>query len=114
MACTLRLTRDLALKATKNRPGESLPEGTLVVLKDNSTITLPDERVVRINARTLYQWAEVLHAGEAYPIDAAPSDEALEEYVFDSVCPSITGDTVEPDGHGPDGAPSWLLLLGFV
>ena len=44
--------------------------------------------------------------GDRYPI---PSDAELESWVFDSVCETPDGETVEPD-H-PD---SWLRLLGFI
>jgi hypothetical protein len=43
-----------------------------------------------------------------------PPYEQVEEWVSDSVCESLTGDMVEPDGHGPDGAPSWLIALGLI
>lgn len=43
-----------------------------------------------------------------------PSMKTLEKWTFDSVCKSITGKTVEPDGHGPDGFPSWFLALGMM
>lgn len=38
----------------------------------------------------------------------------LEAWAGDSVCETVTGDTVEPDGTGADGAPSWLLALGMI
>jgi hypothetical protein len=38
-----------------------------------------------------------------------PTNEEIEEWVFDSLCPTPDDDTVEPD-H-PD---SWLSLLGLV
>ena len=43
-----------------------------------------------------------------------PDMEELEEWMFDSVCETPTGNDVEPDGYGPDGVPSWLLLLGLI
>jgi hypothetical protein len=45
---------------------------------------------------------------------APPSLAELEDWNNDGICESITGDTVEPDGHGPDGAPSWLLAMGMI
>lgn len=38
----------------------------------------------------------------------------LEHWAYDSVCESVTGDDVEPDGEGPDGAPSWLRALCLI
>ena len=46
--------------------------------------------------------------------DAAPDLSALEEEVMDSVCTSPTGHSVEPDGFGPDGVPSWLMIFGLI
>lgn len=43
-----------------------------------------------------------------------PTMEELQEWVYDSVCNSVTGDTVEPDGHDEHGFPSWLLALGMI
>jgi len=37
-----------------------------------------------------------------------PSIAEIEDAVCDSVCPSIGGETVEPDGWDSFGAPSWL------
>ena len=43
-----------------------------------------------------------------------PSEEQIEEWVFDSVCEATDGCTVEPDGICPHGHPSWLLALGLI
>ncbi len=43
-----------------------------------------------------------------------PSMEELEEAANDGVCPSILGETVEPDGRDEHNAPSWLLALGMI
>jgi|SRR6185503_10347892 len=45
---------------------------------------------------------------------ARPSDRTLEKWMFDDVCKTPTGHKVEPDGHGPDGSPSWLRVLGLI
>lgn len=58
------------------------------------------------HAATLPTWAREM--------EALPSMSELEEWTCDSVCETPSGDQVEPDGHGPDGAPSWLLLLGLI
>lgn len=44
----------------------------------------------------------------------APSMTTLEKWNWDGVCKTPTGKRVEPDGHGPDGSPSWLLALGLI
>lgn len=44
----------------------------------------------------------------------APSMSLLERWSYESVVRTPTGKRVEPDGHGPDGSPSWLLVMGFI
>ena len=43
-----------------------------------------------------------------------PSDRSLEKWTIDSVCKSVFGNNVEPDGYGPEGEPSWLLAVGLI
>jgi hypothetical protein len=50
----------------------------------------------------------------ARDVQKLPSLHELEDWQFDGGCESVTGDWVEPDGHGPDGAPSWLVALGMI
>lgn len=43
-----------------------------------------------------------------------PSMKTLMKQSFDCIAKSVTGKKVEPDGFGPDGSPSWILVLGLV
>ncbi|PHN95888.1 hypothetical protein CSC81_18040 [Tenacibaculum discolor] len=43
-----------------------------------------------------------------------PTQAALEAWIFDGLCETPSGAGVEPDGVGPDGAPSWLRCLGLI
>jgi hypothetical protein len=43
-----------------------------------------------------------------------PDEEQLEEWVVDSVCESVLGYTVEPDGIDEEGSPSWLMAMGMI
>ena len=43
-----------------------------------------------------------------------PSFKSLEKWSKDSVCKSVFGNKVEPDGFGPEGEPSWLLAVGLI
>ena len=43
-----------------------------------------------------------------------PTMKTLEKYSLDGVAKSVTGKRCEPDGYGPDGSPSWLLVLGMI
>ncbi len=43
-----------------------------------------------------------------------PSVRTLQKQSNDAVVTTPTGHRVEPDGCGPDGIPSWLLVLGVI
>ena len=43
-----------------------------------------------------------------------PGTRALQHMVYDGIASTVTGQKVEPDGHGTDGSPSWLLVLGMI
>ena len=43
-----------------------------------------------------------------------PSQRQLEVWSYDSICESIDGCTVEPDGECEHGFPSWLIALGLI
>lgn len=49
-----------------------------------------------------------------FDVRELPSMEELEEWGSDSHCDTPTGYSVEPDGVGPDGVPSWLRCLGLI
>lgn len=61
----------------------------------------------------------VMHAGRERPVRVTsafktPSMEELEDWNGDGVCETPTGFRTEPDGHGEDGSPSWLMVMGLV
>ena len=43
-----------------------------------------------------------------------PSMGRVEKMIDSGVATTPTGKRVEPDGFGPDGSPSWLLVLGIL
>lgn len=43
-----------------------------------------------------------------------PTREDIEEWFMDGVCEAVDGCRVEPDGHCPHGAPSWMVILGLI
>jgi len=43
-----------------------------------------------------------------------PSSATLQKWEMDGICKTPTGHTVEPDGTGPDGVPSWLRVLRLI
>lgn len=81
--------------------------GWKVLARKKAEIPLDEWRTRKLEAiAALPTWARECRA--------LPSWHTLESAVTDGVCESVTGDNVEPDGHGPDGAPSWLLALGMI
>jgi hypothetical protein len=54
--------------------------------------------------------------GEAWRLDVKriPSQRILERWNEDGGCFTVTGEWVEPDGIGTDGAPSWLRALAMI
>ena len=47
-------------------------------------------------------------------ITKQPSMNALTKMDSEGIVKSVTGHKVEPDGYGPDGSPSWMLVLGMI
>lgn len=43
-----------------------------------------------------------------------PSINTLAKWNMDGVAKAVDGSRVEPDGFSPKGAPSWLLVMGFI
>lgn len=43
-----------------------------------------------------------------------PTLKSLEKWSEDSLCKSVFGAQVEPDGYGPHGEPSWLLAMVLI
>lgn len=50
----------------------------------------------------------------ALKVKSMPSIRTLEEWVSDCGCETVTGEWVEPDGIGRDGAPAWLRTLRMI
>ena len=47
-------------------------------------------------------------------VQELPSMQELMAWNDDGICETPTGHRVEPDGTGPDGAPSWLRALRLI
>lgn len=43
-----------------------------------------------------------------------PAFSTLQRWSNDGIAKTVTGHKTELDGHGPDGSPSWFLLLGMI
>ncbi len=90
-------------KVIKLKAGGELPKGLPVTFEPgkDSTCLVHGDRVEPYRVRITSAFR-------------APSMESLEEWCCDSICESVGGDRVEPDGHGEHGDPSWLLALGMI
>jgi hypothetical protein len=64
------------------------------------------EKRIKIDLFNAHKWLK----GFTKP----PSHARIEEWLNDGISQTITGKRVEPDGIGPDGSPSWLMVLGMI
>ena len=72
---------------------------------DDTTITTGP----RASASPFPLWVE--WQGERF---YTPQFQEIEAWVYDSVCETLDGQTIEPDGIACNGCPSWLLALGIM
>jgi hypothetical protein len=89
-------------KSIKLKDGSTLPKGLHVTFQpDCPSICLVHgtARDYRVRVTSAFR---------------TPSMRRLEEWVCDSICESVAGDNVEPDGWDSNGSPSWLLALGMI
>lgn len=107
-ASVARLSRDVALK-----DGTFVPRGSAVAVE------FPDDRpslcLLGVEGRDAPVKVSTVHlhaylAGYQMP----PSRAKLAEWLAHGTSETVTGKVVEVDGWGPDGSPSWLLVLGMV
>lgn len=97
---------DLKLKS-----GLTIPKGTKVWCSfppnSNSIFLINLENG---DARISYKKASNYFTGFSAP----PSINKLEKMVDSGIATTPLGNRTEPDGHGPNGEPSWLLVLGLI
>ena len=90
-------------KQIRLKSGVILPAGLPVrFYKDRPnacTVANPDGKAYLVRVKNAFE---------------VPSINELEDFASDSVCPSIFGHTVEPNGWDHKGSPSWLLALGLI
>lgn len=67
---------------------------------------LNTEAEKRVRSIRLYRW----FANDFISID----EHDIEECIMDDVCPTLTGDMVEPDGWDSNGFPSLLLAMSLI
>lgn len=90
-----------------------------VNLKDGTTISKGEEFTLRgILSDTKGSWQRdsdgrvmILRFST---LIKAPGLKTLERWSDDGIAKSVLGAQVEPDGHGPDGEPSWMRALRMI
>ena len=96
---TIKTLKDLSLKS-----GIKIPKGstlTFVRPSESDSVGIFEHNGVEIRMR----YRSVLKT---------PSMAKLEQWCNDSICKSVFGAQVEPDGYGTHGEPSWLLAMGMI
>lgn len=97
---TIKTIKDLKLK-----DGTMIPKGSTLEFVRTSE-TSPD--------RGFFMHNGVQRCLRFRAVVKNPSMRSLEKWANDSVCKSVFGAQVEPDGFGSDGEPSWLLAMGLI
>jgi hypothetical protein len=99
-----------------SKSGITIPTGTTINIFFSEKNTRQAKFV--FNGATLGLRIDNLHktvkGTKGVKFRPAPSLKTLEKQNFDGVCTTVTGHRVEPDGFGPDGTPSWNLVLGII
>lgn len=102
------LTRDIS----SAKKGISMAKGTSVTLSW-PTSTPWVTKITDGSGNTLSVRTANLHKFVS-GISKPPSPGTLEKWERDGYAKTVTGERVEPDGTGSDGAPSWLLAGGMI
>lgn len=85
--------------------GTKLLSGTVVkveAIKGSDTkckITTPDGKSYAANYTSVFR---------------APSIKTMEKWDYDGIGKTPSGATTEPDGHDPEGFPSWIRIIGLI
>lgn len=101
-----------AKQDVKLKGGEVIPAGEQVKIKFvNDGMGLEVEspslgRIVKIRSSSGYRYFS--------KFTNPPSVKTMEKWMDEGVAKTLTGHRTEPDGHGLDGSPSWLLVMGMI
>jgi hypothetical protein len=82
---------------------------------ENGRVEFPSDsmiRFIRVSDGAAFHVRTIFAANVITGIGKVPNIERLSE--DSGTCATPSGYRVEPDGHGPDGSPSWLLVLGVI
>jgi hypothetical protein len=106
------------IPVTLKKDSLKLKDGTVLQAGEKATVRFdeanPAMAIVdfasRPNTRISTKYLEGIFGK---PFMKMPTWSAIEK-MGDGIAKSVTGKKVEPEGFGPDGSPSWLLVLGLV
>lgn len=90
-------------------------DGTVLKARTPVTVTYRGDLFAVLNHDGLQHTTKVRNLPvilKGYP--KAPSLATLQKWSDELVSKTPTGARVELDGYGPDGSPSWLLVLGLI
>ena len=97
----------------KIKDGTSVPAGTH--FKVEFIPERPARVLIQVEGRADPIRAKVFHLYKYLPgFTRPPNTATMTRWLNDGIAKTVTGKRTEPDGHGPDSSPSWLLALGFV
>jgi len=100
-------------KEIRFKSGKVIPLGTPVTFKFINdgmgvSIDIPSLNMAEVKLRTR---SAVLLLSK---FTKEPSIKTMENWMSTGIAKTVTGHRTEPDGHGPDGSPSWLLAMGLI
>jgi hypothetical protein len=95
------IEKEITLKS-----GKVIPVGSFISWTENTARVISPQREFLCNVS--------FKSAAAMLSRSAPDFEELEYWSYDGISESVNGDSVEPDGYGPDGAPSWLIVYGMI
>jgi len=71
-------------------------------------------RVFVIDGDRVYKTKLVNAHSKFTGINKPPTMKTLQKYSWDGIAKTVTGKKTEPDGYGPDGSPSWMLVMEII
>lgn len=108
---SMKIIKELKTKPDAKNPRPTIEVGTMCDVCFYQDKDLGE--MMNIKAPNGAEWKLLTRIGIRF-FKKFPSMKQLEKWTEDSVCLSVTGKRVEPDGYGPDGSPSWLLALSLI
>jgi hypothetical protein len=105
-AKSFKFKRDVKLKS-----GTVIPKGAEAQVKYNQSV-VADVTVEGVEKPVKISVAALTRLLDGYP--KMPTVARLEKMSNDGIAATPMGERVEPDGYGPSGAPSWLLVAGVI